>query len=156
MVTFELYSELQKAKLKVRRKEGDEVIQVVRPFYTDVLEVDWGTTHYTIVRTGLVVRGAKIYREKEYIGKVSEKIGFKTHFDVYHKAKRLLAIEERETLLKQHYEINKAGKRVGSIRPVGVYVPILSNLGKGVGGDYSGITKEEEELLLMSIIALGV
>lgn len=156
MVTFELYSELQKARLRVRRKDGDEVIQVVRPFYTDVLEVDWGMTHYTIVRTGLVVRGAKIYKEKEYIGKVSEKIGFMTHFDVYHKAKRLLAIEERETLLKQHYEISKAGKHVGSINPVGVYVPILSNLGKGVEGDYSGITKEEEELLLMSIIALGV
>ena len=156
MVTFELYAELQKAKLKVRRKDGDEVIQVVRPFYTDVLEVDWGTTHYTIVRTGLVVRGAKIYKEKEYIGKVSEKIGFMTHFDVYHKAKRLLAIEERETLLKQHYVISKAGKRIGSIKPVGVYVPILSNLGKSIEGDYSGITKGEEELLLMSIIALGV
>ena len=156
MVKFELYSELQKAKLKVRRKEGDEVIRVMRPFYTDVLEVDWGTTHYTIVRSGLVVRGAKIYREKEYIGKVSEKLGFMTHFDVYHKAKRLLAIEERETLLKQHYVISKAGKPIGSIVPVGVYVPILSSLGKGISGEYGGITKDEEEILLMSIIALGV
>lgn len=156
MAQFNLYSELQKARLKVKRKEGEETIQVRRPFYTDVLEVDWGTTHYTIVREGLVVRGAKVYREKEYIGKVEEKIGFMTHFDVFLKAKRVFAIEERETLLTQHFDIIHQGKVVGHIKPVGVYVPILSNLGKGVEGDYSGITKDDEEMLLMAIIALGV
>ena len=156
MVKFELYSELQRARLKVRRKEGDEIIQVIRPFYSDVLEVDRGTTHYTIVRSGLIVRGAKIYREREYIGRVSENIGFRTHFDVYHKAKKRFSIEERETLIKQHYEITRAGKHIGSIKPIGVYVPILSTLGKGLEGDYTGITKEEEEILLMAVIALGV
>ncbi len=156
MAYFNLYSELQKARLKVRRKGSEETIHVRRPFYTDVLEVDWGTTHYTIVREGLVVRGAKIYREKEYLGKVEEKIGFMTHFDVFLKAKRIFAIEEHETLLKQRFDIMQQGKVVGSVRPVGIYVPILSNLGKGIEGDYSGITKEEEEMLLMAIIALGV
>lgn len=156
MVKFSLYSELQKAKLKVRRKDSEETIHARRPFYTDVLEVDWGTTHYTLVREGLVVRGAKVYREKEYIGKVEEKIGFMTHFDVFLKARRVFAIEERETLLRQHFDIMRQGKPVGQIRPVGIYVPILSNLGKGIEGDYSGITKEEEEILLMAIIALGV
>lgn len=156
MAHFNLYSELQNARMKVSRKEGTETIRIQRPFYTDVLEVDCGTTHYTIVREGLIVRGAKIYREKEYIGKVEEKVGFMSHFDVFLKARRVFAIEERETLIKQHFDILKQGKVIGHIRPIGVYVPILSNLGKGVEGDYSGITKDEEEILLMGIVALGV
>jgi len=121
-----------------------------------VLEVDWGTTHYTIVREGLIVRGAKIYREKEYIGKVEEKIGFMTHFDVFLKARRVFAIEERETLLKQRFDILKQGTVIGHIQPMGIYVPILSNLGKGIEGNYSSITQDEEEILLMAILALGV
>ncbi|MFC2175279.1 hypothetical protein ACFLQ2_05475 [archaeon] len=156
MANFSLYSELQKAKLKVRRKDGDETLQVVRPFYTDVLEVDWGTTHYTIVRSGLIIRGAKIYKEKEYIGKVEEKIGFMTQFEIHRKAKQVMELKEHETLLKQHYEITKDGKHIGKIQPHGVYVPLLSNLGKGVEGEYTGISKEDEEILLMSILALGV
>lgn len=156
MALFHLYSELQKAKLMVRRKDGSETYQIIRPFYTDILEVDRGTTHYTIVREGLIVRGAKIYKEKEYIGKVKEKIGFMTHFDVYLKARRLFEIEEKETFLKQHFGVMKHGEKIGEIHPIGVYVPILSNLGKGIEGHYSGITKEEEEILLMAVIALGV
>ena len=156
MVYFNLYSELQKAKLKVRRKSGEETIHARRPFYIDVLEVDWGTTHYTIVREGLIVRGAKIYREKEYIGKVEEKIGFMTHFDVFLKARRVFAIEERETLLKQRFDILKQGTVIGHIQPMGIYVPILTNLGKGIEGNYSSITPDEEEILLMAILALGV
>jgi len=155
MVNFNLYSELQKAKLKIRRKDGDETIQIIRPFYTDVLEADRGTTHYTIVRSGIIVRGAKIYRERGYLGKVQEKLGFSTTFEVYHKAKKVFEIKERETLIKQHYEITKNGQHIGSIKPVGVYIPILSSFGKGIEGEYSGITKEEEEVLLMAILALG-
>ncbi|MCK4327213.1 MAG: hypothetical protein KAW41_01925 [Candidatus Diapherotrites archaeon] len=156
MASFSLFSELRKARLKVRRKTGDETIHAIRPFYKDVLDVDWGPTHYTIVRSGLVIRGAKVYRENEYIGKVEEKIGFMTHFDVYHKAKKSFEIKERETLFKQHFEIVKDGKQVGVIRPEGVYIPILSNLGKGIEGEYTGITKDDEEMLLMAVLALGV
>ncbi len=156
MVKFELYAELQKARLRVEHKEGKETIQIQRPFYRDVLEIDWGTTHYKIIREGLVVRGAKIYKEKEYIGKVEEKIGFLTHFDVYQKAKKTFSIKEHETLLKQFFNIYKQNEKIGEIKPTGIYVPILSNIGKGIAGNYTKITKEEEEILLMAIIALGV
>lgn len=155
MVKFELYSELQKGKLKIKYKDRDDVIHITKPFYKDTLEIDWETTHYTIIRSGMIVRGAKIYKEKEYLGKVEEKIGFMTHFDIYHKAKKLFAIHEHEQIFNQYFDILKAGGSIGKIKAIGIYVPIISNLGKGLEGEYSGITKDEEEILLMSIIALG-
>ena len=156
MISFELLSQMGTAQLRVNRKAGSEVIQVERPFYKDVLEVDWLTTHYKIVRSGLLRRDAKIYKEGEYLGKIEEQLGFMTHFDVYHKAKKLLAFHEHETITKQEFRVLKNGKDVGLIRPMGVYVPILSNIGKGVHGEYWELTKEEEELLLLAIIAVGV
>lgn len=156
MTKFELYSELQRARLRVTRNDGDETIHVERPFYRDVLEVDWNTTHYKIVREGIVVREARVYKENDYIGKIDEQIGFLTHFNVYMKAKRVFEIAERETLLEQYFEIKKNGKVIGKIKPVGVYIPILSNIYKGIEGEYTQLSKEEEEILLMTILAIGV
>jgi hypothetical protein len=157
MPKFELYSKMDHAQMRVTDDRGaTKTIQVDRPLYRDMLEVDWTTTHFTIVRAGVIVRGAKLYKEKDYMGKVEERIGFLTHFDVFQKAKKIFEIEERENIFSQYYEVSRNGQVIGKIKPIGVYVPILSNIGKGIEGEYKPLPKEEEELLIMAIISLGV
>ncbi|MCD6523025.1 MAG: hypothetical protein J7K68_04710 [Candidatus Diapherotrites archaeon] len=156
MVSFELSAGLKGALMKIRRGSSTEIIRIERPFYKDVLEVDWFDTHYTIVRSGIIVRNAKIYKQGEYIGSVYERIGIMTHFDVFRKAKKLFDIHEHETLFTQEFKIMKNHKAIGRLRSIGVYIPLLSNLGKGIEGEFFDLKPEEEEILVLSIIAIGV
>jgi hypothetical protein len=157
MTSFELYSGLAGAQLKVFRKGQTEVLDVKRPFYRDVLEVKWAGTRYTVIRTGVIVRHAQLYREGSLIGELEEKIGVMTHFDVTRAgAGKAFDIHEEETFTKQEFKILQKGQVVGTIRPIGIYVPILSNIGKGVQGEYYNVSKADEELLLLSTLAIGV
>lgn len=157
MVDFKLVSDLKSAKLRLRRKNGkEEEINVERPFYRDMLEVEWRGKKYKIVRSGLIVREARIYREGEYYAKVLERLGVMTHFDIYRKAKKVLTIDEKESLFKHCYDISKGKKTVGVLRPSGLYIPILSNIGKGYEGEYTGITRDDEEVLILSLLAVCV
>ncbi|MBN3037321.1 MAG: hypothetical protein JW834_02655 [Candidatus Diapherotrites archaeon] len=156
MVEFELLSGLTGAQLRVRRKKQTDLISINRPFYKDILEVKWFNAKYSIIRSGLIVRTAKIYKNGEYIGSIKERLGIMSHFDVYRKAKKLFDIHEHETILQQEFKILKDNKEIGKIAPLGVYVPILSSIGKGLSGHYQDMLEEEEELLLMTVIALGI
>ncbi len=157
MVDFKLVSDLKSAKIRLTRKNGkEEEIHVERPFYRDMLEVEWRGKKYKVVRSGLIVREAIIYREGEYYAKVLERLGVMTHFDIYRKAKKILTIDEKESLFRHGYDINKRKKVVGSLRPSGLYIPVLSNIGKGYEGEYTGITRDDEEALVLSLLAVCI
>ena len=156
MVSFEMHAGLKKAIMKLKRGERTDLLNIDRPFYKDILEVSWLGTRYTIVRSGILVRNAKIFKKGEYLGSVEEKIGVMTHFDVYRHDSKMVSLHEHETLLKQEFEIKKNGDKVGRMRSVGVYIPILSNLGKGIEGEYFDLSEEEEEMAVLAMVAIGI
>lgn len=156
MADFTLMAGLSAAQMKIRKDGKTELISIKRPFYRDVLEVHWLDRHYTVVRSGIVQRIAKIYKNGSYLGIVREKLGLMTHFDVFRKAKMALSLHEHETVLNQEFNIRKGRKDFGSLHTIGVYVPLLSNMGKGLEGQFSGLKPEDEEILVLAIIAIGV
>jgi len=140
------------------RKSGlQENLNIERPFYRDVLELSWHDKQYKIVRSGIIVRESRIYKDGEYLAGVRERLGIMTHFDVYKKAKKIFGIDEKESLFKHGYAIvDSKGNEIGSLRPAGLFIPLISNLGKGYEGEYTGITKTDEETLVLSLLALCV
>jgi hypothetical protein len=158
MVDFKIISTLKTAKMRITRKNGiQEDINVKRPAYRDVLELSWRNKKYKIIRSGTILRESRIYKEGEYLAGIRERLGIMTHFDIYRKAKHTFGITEEETLFKHGYTIkNKKGTIIGTLRPTGLYIPIISSTGKGYEGEYTGITKDEEETLLLSLLALCI
>ncbi|GEM_PF-6732402 len=156
MPRFRLYSSLTGAKMIIERDGKEEVIDIERPFWEDVLLAKWINERYKIVRSGLLLRSAKIFLKGELIGRIKEVFGFTTSISVFSKSDKVFDIVERDYLLKQEFIVKKGDRVVGVIRPIGVYVPLLSNIGKGFSGEFYGLSPSEEKLLVLSIIALGV
>jgi hypothetical protein len=155
MVDFKLLSTMDSIKFKLKRKTGgEEEVVATRPFYRDVLDIDWHNAHFQIIRSGIVVREALVYKNGVYFVSVRERLGVMTHFDVYRREKRVFTINEKESLTTQEFEIMRGKEKIGSIRPAGLYIPLLSNAGKGFHGNYAGILREEEETMVMAILSV--
>lgn len=156
MNRFVLVSDLTGGQLKLKKPNKTEILKINRPFYRDVLEVQWYKDHYKILRSGIVVREAKFFKNDVYIGSLRETLGLNTTFDVFGKGKKLFKIEEVDKLVSQEFTIKKGNTEVGKLVPTGIYIPIISEMGKGMQGWYQGLTHKEEETLLMAVLALSV
>lgn len=156
IVEFELRASLIGASLRIKRKGGSELITVKRPFYKDVLEVHWFDRDFRIDRKGILMREARIYKENKFFGLVKERFGIMSHFDVFLGKTKILDIHEKDMVISQEFKVLKKNKEVGLLRPIGIYVPLLSNIGKGLSGFYHGLNRQEEEILINTILALGV
>jgi hypothetical protein len=155
MVDFKLLSTMDTIKFKLKRKTGsEEEVVATRPFYRDVLDIDWHNAHFQIIRSGIVVREALVYKNGVYFVGVRERLGIMTHFDIYRREKRVFTIHEKEGLTTHEFEIRRGKEKIGSIRPAGLYIPLLSNAGKGFHGNYAGILRDEEETMVMTILAV--
>lgn len=156
MPKFELQSGLKRGSLSIKKKSGRELISIKRPFYKDLIKTKWFDKRYTITRSGLMRTNARIEKDEKKIGEVNEKVSLETIFKVKQEEKEIFEIKGKGILFNQGLSIKKDGEVIGEITPIGFYVPLISTLKGGVRGKYKKIPENEEELLLMSIIAISV
>ncbi len=156
MPKLELQSGLKRGSLSIKKESERELISIKRPFYRDLIKAKWFDKQYTITRSGLMRVNAIIEKKGKKIGEINEKISLETIFEVKKEEKKLFKINGKGIIFNQGLLIKKDGGLIGEIAPIGFYVPLISTLKGGVRGNYKKLPKEEEELLLMSIIAISV
>ncbi len=156
MPRFRLYASLTGAEMIIERNGKSETIHVERPFFEDILLVKWLGEKYRIERRGILIRNGKIMKNGEFLGRFVEIPSIFTKILVYSKAKKEFEIEERDYFFGQEFIIKRNGKEIGKFRPLGIHVPILSFIGKGIEGEWSRLPGDAEELLVLALLGLGV
>ena len=154
MPKFRLYSSLTGAKMIIDRDGKEETIDIERPFWKDVLIAKWVSDKYSIHRRGILIRKANIIGKTGLLGRVREEVRLFTKLVVYSKDKKEFEIIERDYFWHKEFIVKHNGKTIGSFRHVGVYIPLISSMGKGFEGEWEDIPKDKETLLVLSLISV--
>ncbi|MCD4740678.1 hypothetical protein K8R43_05845 [archaeon] len=161
MVEFQITSSLGDATASVKRQGKTEKITVTRNIYEKEIGVRWmnslpNAKIYKIHRTGHINRRAEIYKGNKKIGYVKTLLGVSNTIKISDGDGTHFYIKEKINPLNRDYDIYKDGTRIGAFQLTGFHFPLFSRTGKGFTGYYNYLKTSEEELLVTSLIALGV
>ena len=161
MVEFQVNSSMGDATASVKRQGKIEDITITKTLYEKEVSVRWMNSlktaiRYKIIRTGHWNRNAEIRKGNKLLGSVKTNLGFSSTIQITNGNGTAFEIKENKHPLKREFEILKDGARIGTFHLNGIHFPLISHAGKGIHGYYNHLKPTEEELLVTSIIALGV
>lgn len=161
MVEFQVTSSLGDAAASVKRQGKIEKITITKNIYEREIGVRWMNSlktakRYKIHRTGHLNRNAKIHKGNKFLGSVKTQLGLSSCIQIKNSEGTMFEIRESRNPMNRDFEIYKEGTKIGELQLSGVHLPLVSRLGKGIYGYYNHLKPSEEELLVTSIIALGI
>ncbi|MCD6414881.1 MAG: hypothetical protein J7L23_04635 [Candidatus Diapherotrites archaeon] len=160
MVEFDINTRLGRPSAILRREGKEEQVVVSKPFYEREISVRWingfrNNKTYIIKRSGKFNKSVKIYKKRRLFCTVEANFSINSTILVKKKDELLFKMLET-TPLKGEFEIIHDGARIGLMKLTGLHLPLLSKTTKGVKGYFNHLKPSEEELLVLSLISIGV
>lgn len=160
MVEFEISTRLSRPLVVLRRGGKEEQVSVSNPLYEREINVRWingfrNNKTYTIRRTGKFNKKAEVYKKKRLFCTVETSFGINSTMVVKKKGELLFELFESAPLSGE-FEIMRGNTKAGALKLTGLHLPLLSKTFKGVKGYYNHLKPSEEEVLVLSLISIGV
>lgn len=161
MVEFKINSSLGDTTASVKRQGRIENITINKNLYEREIGVRWvsglsNNRSYKINRNGVWNRFAVIQKGNTLLGKVETSLGLNSTVRITNGNGTRFELKEKKNPLNREFNIMKNGSKVGEFELRGVHLPMFSRFGKGIYGYYNHLEPKEEELLMTSLIALGI